>query len=403
MNQEEVMKQLQRGMQELRAGSLDVAENIFRSILSQDALEIHSLHFLGVIFCQKGNLDDGVALIEKSIHLNPSRFVPYLNLGRFLIAASQWDRAVNALSEAVQRDASSFDAWAMLARSSYFAGDIDVALMAGRKAAEINPGNAEIYFSLGIYSTEKNKDEAIDNYCRAVTIDPTSFKSWANMGNLLLDCQRVGESINAFQEALKIDPACFQAFLGLSRAYGDLDKWLESLDVAKQALALEPSSLDAAFWVAFSFHKLDHKQDAVNAYEYLLSLEDGKTSRNFLYTGSAYEGLGNEDKALLCYAYALDLDNANEEACLFQGAILSRRHDDNSALKLYKSFLCNQSESVRVLTAIGSLFLGQKKLVEARNYLQKSLKLRKVSAAALAGIAEIDRRENKFESSVTGY
>ena len=94
------MQQLQVGMQALQSGNLDTAENIFRNILSLDSSEVHSLHFLGVVFCQKGNLDDGIALIEQSIRLDPSRFGPYLNLGRFLVGANQWDRAVAALEQA---------------------------------------------------------------------------------------------------------------------------------------------------------------------------------------------------------------------------------------------------------------------------------------------------------------
>ena len=85
MNQEEIMQHLQAGMQALQSGSLESAENIFRNILSADSSEVHSLHFLGVIFCQKGNLEDGIALIEQSIRLDPSRFAPYLNMVDFLL------------------------------------------------------------------------------------------------------------------------------------------------------------------------------------------------------------------------------------------------------------------------------------------------------------------------------
>lgn len=403
MNQEEVIQQLQAGMQALQSRDLDVAENVFRSILSVNSSEFHSLHFLGVVFCQKGNLDDGVALIEKSIRLDPSRFGPYLNMGRFLVGANQWDRAVVALQQAVQRDASSFDAWSMLAQASFFSGNADAALQAGKRAVEINPGNAEIFFSLGVYATEMNKDEAIDHYRHAVSIDPASFKAWVNLGNCLLDCQRVEDSIAAFSEALKTDPSCFQALMGLSRAYGDLGQWLDSLAIAQQSLNLDPLSHDAAFLVALSFHKLDRKQDAVNAYEYLMRLEGAKTSRNLIYAGSAYEGLGDDDKALICYQDALRQDDKSEEACLFQGAILSRRYDEISAEKLYRDFLCNHPSSATVLCALGALLLTQEKLVEARDFLQKSLDLQEGKPEVIASIAEIDRRENNFESAVSGY
>ena len=153
-------------------------------------------------------------------------------MGRFLVGANQWDRAVAALEQAIQRDASSFDAWSMLAQASFFAGNADAALKAGKKAAEINPGNAEVFFSLGVYASETNKDEAIDYYRNSISIDPASFKAWVNLGNCLLDCKQIEESITAFNEALKVEPYRFEAFMGLSMAMlkkGELILAIESV------------------------------------------------------------------------------------------------------------------------------------------------------------------------------
>ena len=252
VNQEETLQHVQSGVQAFQAGNLDAAGNIFRNILSTNPSEIHSLHFLGLVFCQQGKLDVGVALIEKSISLDPSRLGPYLNLGRCLIGSSQWVRAVSVLREAVQRDASSFDAWSLLAQAHFFAGNADAALKAGKRASEISPANAEIFFSLGVYASQTKKDEAISFYRTAISIDPESLKAWVNLGNCLLDCQQVEDSIAAFNEALKKDPKCFQALMGLCRAYGDLGQWVESLATAQQALLLNSLSHDAAFWVGFT-------------------------------------------------------------------------------------------------------------------------------------------------------
>lgn len=397
------MQQLQLGMQALQVGNLDIAENIFLNILATNSSEVHSLHFLGVVFCQKGNLDEGIALIDQSIRLDPSRFGPYLNLGRFLIASAQWDRAVAALEQAVQKDADSFDAWSMLAQACFFAGSAATALKAGKRAAEINSGNAELFFSLGVYASEMNKDEAIDYYRNALSIDPSSIKAWVNLGNCMLDCKYVEDAIAAFNKALKSDSSCFQALMGLSRAYGNLGQWVESLAIAQQSLNRDPLSDAAAFMVAFSFHKLGRKQDAVNAYEYLMRLEGAKTPSNLIYAGNAYEGLGDDDKALTCYQDAFNMDGTSEEACLFQGAILSRRYDEISAERLYRNFLGNCPTSSRVLRALGSLLLGQEKLVEARDCFQKSMNLQEGDPEVIARIAEIDRREGDFENAILGY
>ena len=329
------MQQLQAGMQALQTGNIDAAKNVFRNILSVNSSEVHSLHFLGVAYCQKGNLDDGIALIEQSIRLDPSRFGPYLNLGRFLAGVSKWDRAVAALQQAVQRDANSFDAWSLLAQASFSSGDSDAALIAGKKAAEINPGNAEIFFSLGVYASEKNKDEAIDYYRNAVSIDPASFKAWVNLGNCLLDCQRIEESIAAFNDALNSDPFCFQALMGLCRAYGDLARWVESLAIAQQALSVDPSSHDAAFWVGFSLHKLDRKQDAAIAYRAALNISP-VAANTPLYLASALESLGEDQDAIGYYEMATNIDPNLYLAFNYWGALLEKGGNLSLAIDKYR-------------------------------------------------------------------
>ena len=91
MNQEELMQKLQVGMQALQDQNLDAAENVFYSLLAVNPSEIHSLHFLGVVACQKGDIATGVDLIEKSISIDSTRFGPFHNLARFLVDDNQID------------------------------------------------------------------------------------------------------------------------------------------------------------------------------------------------------------------------------------------------------------------------------------------------------------------------
>ena len=131
MAQGEISKALAHGIQALQDGDLEIAENIFQNILLEDPYEIHSLHFLGVLFCQKGNLNEGIALIEKSISLDDSRIGPSLNLCRFLIVNDQCSRAISILQDVVQRDIFSGDAWSLLAKAYYSSASYEAAISAG--------------------------------------------------------------------------------------------------------------------------------------------------------------------------------------------------------------------------------------------------------------------------------
>ena len=396
------MQHLQAGMQALQSGSLESAENIFRNILSADSSEVHSLHFLGVIFCQKGNLEDGIALIEQSIRLDPSRFAPYLNMGRFFVGANQWDRALAALQQAVQRDASSFDAWSMLAKASFFSGNADGALMAGKKAAEIDPGNSEIFFSLGVYASGTNKEEAIDHYRNAVAIDPASFKAWVNLGNCLLDFQRVEDAIAAFHEALKSDPSCLQALMGLCRAYGDLNQWVESLATAQQALLLNPLSHDAAFKVGFSLHKLDRKLDAVNAYRSALNITP-VAAHTHLYLATALEGLSEEQDALNHYEMATKVDPKLSLAFTYWGALLQKGGDISLAIDKHRRAVEADPSSADAMFGLGTALEKDGGLDEAIVSYRKAIEVKPDFADAYFNLGNVMKEEGKLEEAIAIY
>ena len=396
------MQQLQGGMQALQSGNLDTAENIFRNILSLDSSEVHSLHFLGVVFCQKGNLDDGIALIEQSIRLDPSRFGPYLNMGRFLFGANQWDRAVAALEQAIHRDESSFDAWSMLAQASFFAGNALAALKAGKKAAAINPSNAEIFFSLGVYATETSKDEAIDHYRNAVSVDPAFFKAWVNLGNCLLDCQCVEDAIGAFNEALKADPSCFQALMGLCRAYGDLGQWVESLAVAQQSFNLDPSSHDAAFWVGYTLHKLDRKAEAVNAYREALTISP-VAAQTHLYLASALEGLSVEQEALKHYELATKVDPSFSLAFAYWGALLQKCGDLKLAINKCRRAVETDPLLADAWVGLGASLHKSGELQEAITSYRKAIEVKPDFADAYLNLGIVLKEEGEVEAAADAF
>ena len=69
MDHKSIEQRLHLGLAALKSGDLAFAEEFFQNFLSQNGDEIHSLHFLGVVLCEKGKLEAGIAFIEKSIYI----------------------------------------------------------------------------------------------------------------------------------------------------------------------------------------------------------------------------------------------------------------------------------------------------------------------------------------------
>lgn len=223
MNQDEVMQRLHAGMQVLQAGNLDAAEQVFRTILALDALEIHSLHFLGVVLCQKGDMANGVSLIEKSISIDPSRLAPYCNLGRFLVADKQSARAVSVLQEAVKREEKSFEAWDLLAKARFQQGDLEGALESGQHACAINPEDPEGFFNLGaLFNALDEPAKAVAAYEQATLLKSDYLEAWFNLGNTLKEQGEFDGAIGCYRKAIGLKSDFADAYLALGVALNEV-------------------------------------------------------------------------------------------------------------------------------------------------------------------------------------
>ena len=234
----------------MQSSDIDHAEIILQDILIHDPFNTHALHFLGVCLCQKGDLKNGIQLIEKSISIDSTRFAPFLNLGKFYLDNSQLKHAVSSLDRACELNPHSFDAWFLSAKALFLSGDIVRALRSGKRALEIQPSSSKVLYLLGLIATESDKLLAISYYEKSIFLDASSRESLVNLANLYLHFGRFDDSVSSFQSALATDPECLQALGGLAYAYRKSSRFDESIATYNKLILLDPASIDSYFSLA---------------------------------------------------------------------------------------------------------------------------------------------------------
>ena len=95
----------------------------------------------------------------------------------------------------------------VIAADSNIRGDIDgevnAAVEALRRAAAIAPGNSNVWNSLGLFESDRDRPLAAEEALRrAIEADPGSPVSYANLAILLLDQSRVDEAGALIDKAL---------------------------------------------------------------------------------------------------------------------------------------------------------------------------------------------------------
>ncbi|MFC1456164.1 FecR domain-containing protein [Microvirga arabica] len=125
----------------------------------------------------------------------------------------------------------------VIATDSNIRGDIDgevnAAIESLRRAAAIAPGNSNVWNSLGLFESDRDRPLAAEDALRrAIEADPGSPVSYANLAILLLDQNRVDEAGALIDKALSLDPAFSVGYIARGRYLlqkGEAAKGLEAI------------------------------------------------------------------------------------------------------------------------------------------------------------------------------
>lgn len=102
----------------------------------------------------------------------------------------------------------------------------------GTYSADYWKAEGDRYYLAGSYR------EAVDQYYRAVQLDPTLVAAWLNLGNSLYFLGRYQDSLAAYEAAIKLDPNNASAWRGRGQALLAQNRTGEAEDALRRAEAL---------------------------------------------------------------------------------------------------------------------------------------------------------------------
>jgi tetratricopeptide (TPR) repeat protein/peroxiredoxin len=138
-------------------------------------------------------------------------------------------------------------------------------------ARQDDPSAAEPYYGLGsIYLQQQKNAQARESFERAVALQAnypgTWPRAWNNLGIVVARQGHTEEAIQNFQRALQIDPDFVIALVNLGNAYHQQKRWDDAKRVLERALELSPDDADANYGLGMIFAQLN---DTDHAYDHL--------------------------------------------------------------------------------------------------------------------------------------
>ena len=166
------------------------------------------------------------------------------NLGNFLCAQGQIDRAIDHYQEALRINPNYPDAQNDLAAALLKLGQVDQAIDHFQRALELSPGMAQAHLGLaGIFADRRQFDRAADHYRKALESHPDAANTHYNLGVVLNQQGETADAVGQWREALRLQPNDVDALDQLAWALATSPKTSirngpEAVALARQAVQL---------------------------------------------------------------------------------------------------------------------------------------------------------------------
>jgi tetratricopeptide (TPR) repeat protein len=213
------------------------------------------------------------------------------------------------------------------------------AVVFGRVAVGLRPGNATAHINLGVaLAAQGDVKEAMACYHKALILDPKHVLAHYNLGIELYATKDVAGAIACYQKTLDLDPRYAPAHtnLGLAlRAQGDLKG---AIACYKKALTLDPKLVQAHNNLGWTLQAQGDVSGAVACYHKALDL-DPKYALAHINLGNALQAQGDLKGAIACYTKALALDPKDALAHYNLGNALYDQGDVVGAIACYRKAL----------------------------------------------------------------
>ncbi len=168
-----------------------------------------------------------------------------------------------------------------------------------------------VIFTQGVF--EKNPDEAIACYQKALDIKPDNHLAFFKMGNAYLKTGDQDQAITCYQKATEIKPDYHSAFYNMGIAYSDKGDQGQAIASYQKALDIKPDKHEAFFNMGAAYSDKGDQDQAIASYQKALEIKPDYHEA-FFNMGDAHSDKGDQDQAIACYQKALEIKPDYHEA-----------------------------------------------------------------------------------------
>jgi choline-sulfatase len=240
----------------LAAGVPDPKDKLweFNSILeAEDAL-------------RAGNTDKGKSLLLKVREKDPDMYVVPFVLGEAALEEKQWNEAATELRKSLELNPHFDQAMLGLSRALIFQEKFDEAKQWDKSAIQYNPENYRAWYQLGFIDARSDKDAAITDYEKAVSIQGNFPPLRRDLGLLQFQLGNYAEAARHLSRAVELGVKEAVVYNSLGISYSRTGRLRQAIASYKQALEIDPKLAQTHLNLGFAYERLGQKGLAESEY-----------------------------------------------------------------------------------------------------------------------------------------
>ncbi|MCH8033226.1 MAG: tetratricopeptide repeat protein [Bacteroidetes bacterium] len=259
------------------------------------------------------------------------------------------------------------------------------------------------YYHLA-YCHEKNgnNDLAINNYKKAINIDPKFIDSYLNLGQLLILKDEFTEAEKLYNTAIENNPELPQSFNNLANLYLKLSKWQNAIANYKIAIKLDPDNCDYYFNIGSCYAKQEEYELAIENFEKAIQLKpDHIGAKN--NSAIIYSKQNNNKKAIELYHQLLLMDVDNAEALFNLANAYQNEKDYDKAISYYKKAIDADPELKGSYISIGRIFLQKGDTETAEDYFIKAVDDEQNRIISFTNLGVVSLEDLKLKEAISFF
>ena len=273
-------------------------EKMLKSIKREDQYTSHDWLIRASSEYYKGNYEETIEYLNKSIDKDPKSAMAYSNRGIIYYYLREHEKGIEDYNKAIELDPN-------YARAYYNRGCIytelkeyEKALADYDKSIELDPKGASAYNNRGnTYSKLKEYEKALADYDKSIELDANYAMPYNNRASTYSKLKEYERALADYDKAIELDPNYADAYANRGATYFGLEEYEKALADYDKAIELAPNKAQAHNNRAITYHKLKEYEKALGDYDKAIEVDPGYIS--------AYENIaellifmGNYDMAI---------------------------------------------------------------------------------------------------------